>query len=112
VRFPFEVHPQADLHGMAEARGKDFIYLKELPVGQSVATGMEGFGDSPRDYDIRVENRTAGIGVRQTSDRPIAKLYFWSIRTTVCPEAFIDLKVDPGQEVKWRINYEFYTLRR
>ena len=42
----------------------------------------------------------------------MAKLVFWSIRTTVCPEAFIDLRVEPGQEVKWNINYEFYTLPR
>jgi hypothetical protein len=110
VRFPFDVHPLADLHGMAEARGKEFTYLKELQDGQSVFTAMDGFGDSPRDYDIRVENRKAGIGVRQTSDRSMAKLVFWSIRTTVCPEAFIDLKAAPGQEVKWRIKYEFYTL--
>src|ERR1017187_10992260 len=38
VLFPCEIHPQADLHGMAEARGKDFTYLKELQVSQSVAT--------------------------------------------------------------------------
>ncbi len=112
VRFPFDVHPQANLNGAAEARGKEFTYLNELQEGQSVATAMEGFGDAPRDYDIRVENRNAGIGVRQTSDRPIAKLYFWSIRTTVCPEAFIDLKAEPGQDVRWRISYEFYTLPR
>ncbi|MGO9261520.1 MAG: hypothetical protein ACLQU1_35240 [Bryobacteraceae bacterium] len=110
VRFPFEVHPQAALQGAAEARGKEFTYLKELPDRQSVYTAMDGFGDTPRDYDIRVENRKAGIGVRQTSDRPLAKLVFWSIRTTVCPEAYIDLKAEPGQEAKWRINYEFYTL--
>jgi len=112
VRFPFEVHPRADLHGMAGAQGKDFTYLKELQAGQSVFSQMDGFGDTPRDYDIRVENRKAGIGVRQTSDRPMSKLVFWSIRTTVCPEAFIDLRAEPGQEVKWRINYEFYTLPR
>jgi hypothetical protein len=110
VRFPFQVHPQTDLRGLAEARGKEFTYLKELEEGQYVHTGIDGFGDSARDYDIRVENRKAGIGVRQTSDRPIAKLVFWSIRTTVCPEAFIDLTVEPGQEAKWRINYEFYVL--
>jgi hypothetical protein len=112
VRFPFKIHPEADLRGAAEARGTDFTYLKELQEGQSVSTAMDGFGDTPSDYDIRVENRKAGIGVRQTSDRPIAKVYFWSIRSTVCPEAFIDLKVEPGQEVKWRISYEFYTLPR
>ena len=110
VRFPFDVHPQADLQGAAEARGKEFTYLKELQDRQSVYTQMNGFGGSPRDYDIRVENGKAGIGVRQTSDRPMSKLVFWSIRTTVCPEAYIDLKVEPGQETTWRINYVFYTL--
>ena len=110
VRFPFDVHPKADLHGAAAAQGKLFTYLRELQDGQSVYTEMTGFGDSPRDYDIRVENRKAGTGVRQTSDRPLAKLVFWSIRSTVCPEAYIDLKIEAGQEAKWKINYEFYTL--
>jgi hypothetical protein len=59
---------------------------------------------------MRVENRTSGAGVRQTSDHPIARINFWSIRTTVCPEAYIDLKVEPGQETSWKINYEFYTI--
>ena len=112
VRFPFDVHPKADLHGAAAAQGKQFTYLRELQHGQSVFTEMTGFGDSPRDYDIRVENRKAGIGVRQTSDRPLAKLVFWSIRSTVCPEAYIDLKIEAGQEARWKINYEFYTLPR
>jgi len=110
VRFPFDVHPLADLHGVAEARGKELTFLKELPDGQSVFSAMDGFGESPRDYDIRVENRKAGIGVRQTSDRPLAKLVLWSIRTTVCPEAFIDFTAAPGQKVTWRIKYEFYML--
>ena len=112
VQFPFEAHLSADLHGVAVAQGKQLAYLKELEDGKSIYTAITGFGDSPRDYDIRVENRKAGIGVRQTADRPIAKLAFWSIRSTVCPEAFIDLKIDPGQEAKWKINYEFYTLPR
>jgi len=110
VRFPFQVHAQANLRGAAEARGNELTYLQELQNGQSVYTALDGFGDTPRDYDIRVENRKAGTGVRQTSDRPLAKLVFWSIRTTVCPEAYIDLKADPEQEVKWRITYAFYTL--
>ena len=110
VRFPFDVHPKADLHGAAAAQGKQFTYLRKLQDGQSVFTEMTGFGDSPRDYDIRVENRKAGTGVRQTSDRPLAKLVFWSIRSTVCPEAYIDLKIEAGQEARWKINYEFYTL--
>jgi hypothetical protein len=111
VKFPFEVHATADLNGLAETRGKELTYLQELPQGKSVYTELQGYGATAKDYDIRVENRKAGIGVRQTSDRPLAKLVFWSIRTTPCPEAYIDMKIEPGKEFTWRISYDFYTLQ-
>ena len=49
-------------------------------------------------------------GVRVATDRPLAKLQYWSPRTTLCPEPFIDLKLAPGQADRWSIRYEFYTL--
>jgi hypothetical protein len=33
-----------------------------------------------------------------------------SIRTTLCPEPYIRMRVEPGREAKWRIDYQFYTL--
>ena len=110
VKFPFEVHATANLNGLAEARGKELAYLQELPPGRSVYSELQGYGATATDYDIRVENRKAGIGVRQTSHRPLAKLVFWSIRTTPCPEAYIDMKIEPGKEFTWRISYDFYTI--
>jgi hypothetical protein len=112
VKFPFDLRATRELSGMnmAAVRGKEFVYTQELPKGPSVSTWLEGFGDSPKDYDIRVENRKCGCGVRQTGDRPIAQLLLWSIRTTVCPEAYIHFKVEPGKEFTWRIAYEFYTF--
>jgi hypothetical protein len=112
VRFPFDLHVTGDLRGLAEVRGKDFAYLKELQKGQTAAGDLEGFGDTAKDYDIRVENRKAGIGVHQVGDRPLSRMYFWSIRTTVCPEAYISMKIEPGKEFTWRIAYEFYTLNQ
>jgi hypothetical protein len=111
VKFPFEVRAVRDLQGLAETRGKELVYLKELqPGGQSVYSDLEGFGANPKDYDIRVENRQAHAGVRQTSDRPMSRLVLWSIRTTVCPEAYIDMQIEPGKEFTWRITYDFYTF--
>jgi hypothetical protein len=110
VKFPFEVHATANLNGMAETHGGELAYLRELAPGQSVYTELEGYGDAVKDYDIRVENRKAGIGVRQTSDRPLSKLVFWSIRTTACPEAYIGMRIEPGKEFTWRITYDFYAL--
>ena len=110
VTLTFEPHPTRGFGGLAEVRGTQIAYLKELAPRETVLTELEGFGPTPRDYDIRVENRKTGAGVRQTSDRPISRLNFWSIRTTVCPEAYIDMKIQPGEEFTWRINYEFYSV--
>lgn len=108
VRFPFEVRATAPLEGLAETRGRDLVYLKELQRRETVQTDLEGFRATASDYDIRVENRKTGAGVRQTGDRPMSKLHLWSIRSTVCPEAFLDLRIEPGQTTAWRITYEFY----
>jgi len=112
VIFPFDVKALADLHGLAEVRGKELAYLRELqPGGESVHTQLAGFGDTSRDFDFRVENRKTGAGVHVTGDYPLWKIDFWSIRTTVCPEEYIDMKIDPGKESRWSITYDFYVMR-
>lgn len=40
----------------------------------------------------------------------LSKLHLRSIRTTVCPEPFIDLRIEPGEESTWRMTYEFYRV--
>jgi hypothetical protein len=110
VRFRFAPRATGDLNGLADVRGTDLVYRHELQPQQTVQTDLEGFAAGARDYDIRVENRRTGAGVRQTGDRPMSKLHLWSIRTTVCPEAFIDLRIEPGKQSTWRITYEFYQV--
>jgi hypothetical protein len=112
VRLPFELRAAVDLApaGLAAVRGRDLVYLKELQPKQTVQTDLTGFGATSRDYDIRVENRRSGAGVRITSDRPMSRLLLWSPRTTVCPEPYIDLNVQPGQDTSWRLRYEFYQV--
>jgi hypothetical protein len=111
IRFRFDPSAKAELNGLAETKKNDLRYLHELQRGQTVFSELSGYGGSAADNDIRVENIQTGAGVRQTGDHPLSKLVLWSIRTTVCPEAYIDLQVEPGREVSWRIAYEFYNAR-
>jgi hypothetical protein len=111
VKFPFEVHNKVDLHGMAETRGKELVYLKEIEKGQSVQSELTGFGTDAKDYDISEENTKTGAGVRQTSDRPVVRINYWSIRSTACPEAYIHMNIEPGKEFTWKIMYNFYTTK-
>ena len=113
VIFPFEPKPREDLKGKAEVRGKELVYLQDLqPGGESVATEFDGFGPSARDYDFKVENARAGLGVRIKGDQPLQRVYYWSIRTVACPEPYIHIQADPGQTATWSITYDLYEIKR
>lgn len=111
VRFRFAPRAVAPLKGLVEIRGNEIHYLRELKAGESVLTLLEGFGRSSKDYDILIENRNTGAGVRVTGDHPLSKVQFWSIRTTLCPEPFIKLRVAPGKTAKWNSSYRFLASR-
>ena len=111
VRFPFEAKAADNLKGAAEISGHELRFLRELgPNRDSASTYITGYGTSAKDNDIRVENRKVGAGVEEIGSLPISTLFFWSIRTTLCPEAYVSLKIPPGKSVSWRIRYRFYTM--
>lgn len=112
VKFVFPPHAGKGLQGPIELKGNELQYTRELEAGNkdSASGYLEGFSSDAKDNDIRVENSKANAGVRERGDHPISKLFFWSVRTTVCPEAYISLRALPGKTLKWNIKYDFYTL--
>lgn len=111
VHFPFAPVAKRPLEPHAKIDDKDIVYLEELQSGprQSATSYLTGFSGRPADYDFTVENRNTGVGVEQTSDSPIDQLNFWSIRTTICPEAYIHVNVQPGETKTWTIRYRFFA---
>ena len=97
---------------MAEIRGNNIEFLKELQGRDTVLTEIQGFGPQPEGYDMRIENRVAGIAVHQIASNPMSKLVLWAVRNTVCPEAYIDIRVEPGKETNWRIGYAFSEIEK
>jgi hypothetical protein len=109
LRFPFEVKTTRDLKGDLEAKGNELVFIKDLEEG-SLFTELEGFGDNAKDHEIIIENKKTGAGVKINGDKPIALFYFWTIKTTVCPEPYIELSVAPGETEEWKTTYLFYTI--
>ena len=109
VHFPFEPAAAKDLGNGAQIAGRKIVFNRELQTRESAFAALTGFSQNVSDYDFTVENSATGAGVEQTADMPIARMFFWSIRTTVCPEAYIHLVVAPGQTVRWTIRYRFFT---
>jgi hypothetical protein len=109
VRFPFEPKAAQPLANGARIDGKQIVYGQELESGQSVFSPLTGYSGNVSDYDFFIENAKTGTGVEQSSNAPIARLVFWSVRTTVCPEAYIHLIIPPGHTAHWTIRYRFYA---
>jgi hypothetical protein len=112
VKFTWNLKGEGNGFGtLADVDGNKIIFLREFNQGETVfCGGFEGFGSSASDYDIRIENKKAGAGVHITCDRPLLKQVFWSCWTTPCPEPYIMIRAEPGQEFTWTIRYEFYNL--
>jgi hypothetical protein len=109
VRFPFTPKPEKSMEPLAGIDGKNIVYRQELQGEQYVESYLSGYSTSPSDYDITVENQKTGAGVEQTGDVAMSRFNFWSIRTTLCPEAYIHLSIEPGQTAHWNIRYRFYA---
>ncbi len=110
VRFPFKIEP-------FNVRGSDIVFgEKQLNYKNAITTAnrmqIRGFGNSPKDYDIHVENKKTGAGVRITGDRPLSDFVFWTNPRTPCPEAYIHVFAPPGEPMSWRIAYDFYSLAK
>jgi hypothetical protein len=109
VHFNFEPKPQGEIGAAAKIEGKDLLYVDVLGPRKGVAGYLKGYTDDVRDYDFTVEDMRSKVGVQQTSDHSLARLYFWSTQTTICPEGYIKLKVAPGKTSRWTMRYRFFA---
>lgn len=94
---------------VAEIRGKGIVYLKALQGEDRVSIGIQGFGAEATDYDVRVENLKTRAGFRVTSDRPLASLSLWSIRSVISMEPFVNVSTEPGSTTNWTHTYTYFA---
>jgi hypothetical protein len=111
ITVPFQIQAiRAPDKNLAEIRGNQIVHLKALENQERVLTLFGGFSDSPKDNEIRIENKKVGAGMRIAEDQPLASMNLWSIRTVLAVEPFIAMKIEPGSEFSWKVTYEYYTL--
>lgn len=111
VTFPFLLQVDTTLlRDLVTVNENTVSFRREIAEDEMINIGkLDGFTSDPGDYDIRIENRNSGAGVRITCDKPLSDLIFWASYRVLSPEPYIDISVDPGEEFTWKITYEFYT---
>jgi hypothetical protein len=102
-------HPS--MQALASPQGNQLVYAKTLEGAECFQTSFSGFGTDVKDHDIRIEDKRVGAGVRITGDRPMSRFGYWSIRTVMAVEPYIDVNIEPGQEFTWTWTYDYFTTR-
>jgi hypothetical protein len=109
LTVPFKIRT-SEAGGFAEIRDNHISFSKMLAGEDAVYHVIQGFASDAKDYDIRIENRRIGAGLRITADRPMSRLALWAIRASLSIEPFINMTIEPGAEFTWRITYDYYTI--
>lgn len=112
VHFQFPPKPTDQMGDGATIEGNDVVYQTELSHQHSFSGYLTGYSDKASDYDFTVEDKNNGIGVQQTGDHPLSKVYLWSVPPTVCPEGYMHIVVQPGQTAHWSIRYRFFANKK
>jgi hypothetical protein len=102
---------QPQMQSLASPQANKLVYSKVLEGAECYSASFTGFSADAKDNDIRIENKKTGAGVHITGDRPMTRFGYWSIRTVVSPEPYIDLNIEPGQQFAWTYTYDYYTTR-
>ena len=114
ITFPFNLTCETGqgFGDVININGNKLVYARDQAGRDRVYCGdIKGYGETAKDYDIRIENTTVGAGIRVTCDRPLVKLVYWSSSTTPCPEPYIKVVARPGEEYTWEMKYEYYILK-
>ncbi len=111
IIFPFAAHfLRPGKQDLCRVEGNQFLYNRPLAGRDEFYVQIGGFDSTPNNYDFRVENRDARIGIHVEADRPLAHASLWAIRSVLAVEPYISLVIPPGQTASWSYTYTYYRL--
>src|SRR5262245_1287765 len=105
IRFGFPAVVRGDdrLGDLAAVRDRSLVFRKPL---ENASIFAELAGAPAEQHQITVAHAPSGVSLRITGDRRLTKCNVWSVKTTLCPEPYVELKLDPGQAASWTTTYQ------
>ena len=109
ITFPYPISTEDDPKGFLEIRANQISFLKELKGDDAVFLELSGYSEDVADHQVTIVNQKSGAGATYTVDKPLHRMAFWTCKTTMSPENFILIAVEPGQEDSWRSEYTLFV---
>lgn len=79
-------------------------FLGPPPNGRAIGSYLTGYTPGTPNA-AEIIDTTTGLRVRQKTDAPIVKFYFWGHSRATCPEAYIAIHVAPGKTQRWTTEF-------
>ncbi|MGW8315030.1 MAG: hypothetical protein ACWGNV_05470 [Bacteroidales bacterium] len=111
VEFPFaitSVEGLRDPQQVLEIEGNQIGFRQPFEGDGAAWVALHGYGSGPADHGFSVVNEQSGAGVKVHVDQPLYRMNFWATSTTLCPENFISMEVEPGGEKHWQSTYTLF----
>lgn len=112
VIFPFNLEAEEVINdSIVKVKNNVIAFNRDIGKGETVLLApITGFGNDAKDYNIKIENRSTGAGVKITGNKPFSSLIFWASLKVLSPEPYIDIRVEPGAVFTWKYTYKFYEV--
>ena len=109
VKLPFVPVMDHPLPATATLDGTTVKVTAPIEPRRGIGAYVTGFSSSPSDFDFTFRDTMSGLGVEETADSPMVRMYLWGTPKTLCPEGYIGIHVAPGQSQSWTLHYRFFT---
>ena len=106
VEFPFSSAAPMPINEWARLRGNAIEVDRAL--GDASLWLPVFVGEDPGHYNAAlVRNMKTGAAVEFSGDAAITRMVFWAVERAACPEPFIQLRLESGQQREWATRYRF-----
>jgi len=109
LEFPYkpkEENPRGRFADLVTVEGKELRFKDKLAEG-FVMAGVTGYAGLVVHRQVIMKHLSSGVRVQCTWDCPTQKINVWGVKTTICPEPFTQLILEPGNAKLWHVLYRF-----
>lgn len=102
--YPIDVDPKTIVGNFRVNNNK--IQWDEA-VKDTVYCKLKNFSKESGQY-FQVIHKPSGVGYRETSHFVLERVAIWGMSHVISPEAFVKIKISPGEEQTWKRVYKFF----
>lgn len=103
ARFPCDIQVRG-LQDEQRQSGRSILFTAPIPLAANIEVDYPVGCTGPDVIEVR---HVDGLSARCTTSIPSVRTVLHASADYLCPEQFVAIRLDPGEEVAWRRGYEF-----